>query len=1004
MAAAKVEQLLQEAVDWKVFEWQAVLVGTTNAEGKESDESRITAEALEKSKAWLQPRHYVETVIERATDGRCGYPCCTEKINVPGNNDGPRYQIDYRNKTFHEAEDVQYYCRKNNGKCFRESTAFQTGMDSSLVITRDVAKKLDIKSKTSIDNILQTLSIASGEDEIDEESIASLQAGKSIHSGKKGKNKGGDVEQTAPPVFNNPNMSAKGTLKPLMWSVKNSYKETNFKITTGGTHSQAPPALAQNSEQMGSPVVKSATSARAVELLDQLQKDPTKLGLGLGLSGSGKPTSQSPQKGAATGAGSASNTPSKATPSKVKVAASSASKANNSSPGGGGGASVVGEAAPSKSSPGGDSDSQHPSMKPTFHNHNLDAKTIKELPITSKEKSFIEKMKASRGGSTMNMTMMNQKVPALQAKQDDQEKEEQEASSSSAEASPMKEVEGETLLDDDAAYGPFDGDFNWRENRLDTSKFSSQTMLEASKPNNNLAEPKRKLRMNPKGRRAQELAEKARREAEEKANVNVKEVREKLVPLDGASGAEMRFIEGAEDEVKKPSYKNGNMTAAAREVKWTDPDPALVSESLRSVGRRQPPAKTGDARPSYFKQLREEQRLLEDDKKLAAAVVDGNDQTKDQMKMNRQPPVVDHGKNSAGAKTVSWDIKESDDPTCMPESAIFTKHDDDEEEDGDENNEADEKESSTLQEEEDIKEAEMAKSNRDLRSAFFSNTGISATVIPQGFSSGGNVKKGKKGAKGEEGKTSPTRQEVQKDYDSDEDEEEEEESEGEDENASDYSDDDSFAESTPLTTTKPKMSSFLMMWTALDDYFGHTATILRKPSVTLEDSRNRVEAKGVVDLDYERRNAAYLATSNVLSGSARTITSMMTRGIATAEQSLFLFDVLKPAQLSEYYYTKKKLLSVANFNQECPPLSSSGWSVLGLLVIDGIFRLRRFGDVDNPTEEGRENALREWAHRVDSLIPNPKPSNTTGTASNKTNFSLDEHQIRMLKSFFDDLN
>jgi hypothetical protein len=71
------EKELTNAVNWKIFTVQSILVG-----GGE-DNVEITEKSLELGKKWLQPHHYDEVVKERANDGRCGFPCCKFTIPVP---------------------------------------------------------------------------------------------------------------------------------------------------------------------------------------------------------------------------------------------------------------------------------------------------------------------------------------------------------------------------------------------------------------------------------------------------------------------------------------------------------------------------------------------------------------------------------------------------------------------------------------------------------------------------------------------------------------------------------------------------------------------------------------------------------------------------------------------------------------------------------------------------------------------------------------------------------
>ena len=75
LSKKEVQERLKIAVDWKIFEWQALLIG--------ADGDSISDKELCKCKDWLQPIHYKEVVNERAHEGRCGFPCCHEQIKPP---------------------------------------------------------------------------------------------------------------------------------------------------------------------------------------------------------------------------------------------------------------------------------------------------------------------------------------------------------------------------------------------------------------------------------------------------------------------------------------------------------------------------------------------------------------------------------------------------------------------------------------------------------------------------------------------------------------------------------------------------------------------------------------------------------------------------------------------------------------------------------------------------------------------------------------------------------
>ena len=129
-----VEKVLRDAVGWKIFEWQAILVG--------GDTLSVTPRELHDAKAWLQPQHLEEVVKERAYSGRCGYPLCTNCIQVPPANieerESPSFKINYNTKELHEMTnlDLLYYCSKGDHECIQKSKRFMLEMDDSIPARR----------------------------------------------------------------------------------------------------------------------------------------------------------------------------------------------------------------------------------------------------------------------------------------------------------------------------------------------------------------------------------------------------------------------------------------------------------------------------------------------------------------------------------------------------------------------------------------------------------------------------------------------------------------------------------------------------------------------------------------------------------------------------------------------------------------------------------------------------------------------------------------------------
>jgi len=1066
------EKRLEAAVAWKVFEVQAVLVGGT---GKDE---QVSEKGLLLGRTWLQPWHYQEIVKERAVDGRCGYPVCNEKIAAKNAENLQVYKINRKERRLDDGSESCYYCTSTEGQCLARSQTYRGSLDESMPAAREVAKSLDLsKIPARVDQVLETLKFHDGsgsdEDEDDENAAqadvrsqersrafgkatsnrnsptrsisSSSSVGEKSVGDFDGETESGSEARAAPPQYSHKQMFQSGAVKSTFWGVKNSKAidienktRVNSMNASGSSVSfvaESAPSAARGEQnplllpKQGAEasildsVKRSSTSMRAAELLNSLRTDPTKLGIVLSAD-----EQLSPAKLRDGG---------KKSPTRSKDTTDDSSK-NSDSP--------MRSARTVATTDTTNTDTGrlvHPSMQevmaPTSSIIELDPTKIKEMKPSAREMSLREKYKA---GGSMQMQMMGSapvsrkpKPDSLaQAKnkqenlaaggkattaEDDEEEEEMDTQT----AAKLKNMEEEDAAKDAADYearlNAGSGYGSWREERLTTklnqpgSGASEETiaiLLEA-KPS---AAPR--VRMNPKGARAQALA---------KASPT-KVQKEPIALADDASEEERRFAEGinVEGDSPKAAYNNGIVGGKVREIEWKEPDPEYLKSRMKPVTKRVAPKEidTMAAKRSMFKEQREKQRLRE------------------------QGPASSKSsqlENSAGAKTVSWNISETVDPVLMPESSITTKHGDDyqfaesartkliresqEEEEDPAVREM--REQMLLAEDlERVKLESQMQNNRELRKAFFSSTGISAMVIPEGFSRGQmNIfqppgagagraaqKKKKKSPKkgividegvelemGDEEVEHVIKQEMTL-----EDIETVESSESEEKEDDDAAFSDSSDDPEPVATPV-KVSSFFILWTALDDLLTHTAAVIKRRALPVTGGHAGVrpdakEAKVSIDIEYERSNTIQLANPDRVTsaqGSKQTILFMFSRGIASSEMALQLNSRLHPTQLVEYYYTKKRTLGIIDANQACPPLSSSGWALLGLLLIDGIVRMRQLYGSSTTGNPELTSAESDWENRLKKLVP----MRAEGSPAKDGVIQVDAHELRVLRSFFDDL-
>ncbi len=1111
-----VERQLQSAVNWKVFEVQAVLVG-----GNTADEE-VSTKQLEQGIQWLQPRHYEEVVKERANEGRCGYPLCLENIRVPRSDAegaGAVYHINMKNQDVEDGRARLYFCQAPGSKCMVRSNAYQSNLADTMPASRECVRSLDLAATPGrVDDILQTLSFHDASDEDSDENDAEAKSrgkdrdklARQAQRAKAAQNRGRspqktastastagvsvveDAERAAPPDYGHSKLLHGGAVQPKYWNVRNldekaarvSISETQSepqtssltqKNNTGGAAGDPDARYAGTTPSV--PSVRSAGSMKATALLESLRTDPTKLGL-LGITpqpAAASPSSRSPGKGKSVTAGPSAvdvkAAPKKATPTK---------KGGDEKP-----AATAEVEADAVMHP-----SMHPSMTPSFA-PSMNPADIKGIKPSNREKSLRDKYKAgnlpmqmlgsgpaSKKGPTPAQAAQAVATEAAHAAagnlqyKDEEKKEEEEVKEK--EPQPLTEQEEADAAAELAEYenrhatGGANGFSSWRDERLDTSVDTRTTqMLLGAKPSGASVPPR--VRMNPKGVRAKALHEKNSPDKTDAIH-SPAIVKEKLILGDEATEDERRFLEGINEEGDQPkaTYDNNIVATKIREVEWKEPDQHMLSSQgrLKPVGSYAPPKPINKmaVKQSMFKKQREAQR------ERAALGPDPSDRV---------------GDNSSGAKTVKWAIKETDAPKVMPESSISTKHGDEYElkdgkapafsrgprnesieamenndNDGDDNEvweeeedpqEKEEREKALVQEEIDHKENELKmQHNREVRRQFFSSSGISAVIIPQGLSSGaeasniGNDSKDKSAAAGA-GDLSV--EDLENAIDDGLVSEPYEES---DDGAGEFSEDSS--DDLPVLPTK-KPSTFFVLWTALDDLLSHTGKVIKRlaPTSSAEraqaskntargrevdtsslvavgrntddkDTADRQEAKSSVNISMEYTNSLMLSNPERVTsggGKSHSIHSFVSRGIATSEMAVGINSLLAPTQLAEYYYTKRRVLGLIDAGANCPPLSSSGWAFFGLLIIDGIVRhrnlMRSDDSNDSRSSSSKASDSVEWEPYLQKFAPLHTLTGIDADADSTSNNSrkakgdstakmtVDNDELRVLRSFFDDL-
>lgn len=216
----------------------------------------------------------------------------------------------------------------------------------------------------------------------------------------------------------------------------------------------------------------------------------------------------------------------------------------------------------------------------------------------------------------------------------------------------------------------------------------------------------------------------------------------------------------------------------------------------------------------------------------------------------------------------------------------------------------------------------------------------------------------------------------------DEEEEEEEGDEGVYEEENDVDD--------TGTDDAPPCSLFLSVWTALDDLFSNVAMdevgngggVYGLPAVPPSAGSSNagdgvMPARAPVAAEFLQVQSAIL--------------SLLERGIKAAERLLDVSKyVITKADVNIYHITKARFLNSVNCRLiKCPSLKSSGWTLIGVLLIDGILTRKSL------LSEAYRGAV--WASIVDSMAA----AALGGGHIAGSQLRMDD--LKILRSFFTDL-
>lgn len=194
---------LRKAVDWKLFELSANLIGDD-----------VANEDFEEACLWFMKRNAEEVVEERSTGGLCGFPLCKNSLkrgHHSSTSSGPRYRIDYGSKKIYEIEKSDNYCSVT---CLERSELWQESLDTISAVSRPIARSLNLNTpvitSNNIDDVLSVIS--PGSFPAPASSSSSKASALSPTTNSSSLDNPDNIPIISPPTHNHPSITSTGQL------------------------------------------------------------------------------------------------------------------------------------------------------------------------------------------------------------------------------------------------------------------------------------------------------------------------------------------------------------------------------------------------------------------------------------------------------------------------------------------------------------------------------------------------------------------------------------------------------------------------------------------------------------------------------------------------------------------------------------------------------------------------------------------------------------------------
>ena len=188
------------------------------------------------------------------------------------------------------------------------------------------------------------------------------------------------------------------------------------------------------------------------------------------------------------------------------------------------------------------------------------------------------------------------------------------------------------------------------------------------------------------------------------------------------------------------------------------------------------------------------------------------------------------------------------------------------------------------------------------------------------------------------------------------------------------------ADDAAVINDRSDMSLFMLLWTALDDLFGNgkCGALLSAETISFPESSS--------------------STSGESRAMQRSTAQFIERGFSMAESHIKLDTFLPDAAYLYYGTMKRAFLACAELDKICPPLSTTEWALLALLVVDALVCTKNILPASDAAARQAWNQEMELC--AGSILRKNTAARRRKLQHQQLTLSLRDGDLTLLRSFF----